>query len=206
VASRRNSSFKIGITGNICTGKSLVLATLQRQGFSTFNPEQAIIQNLITTPQDLYRQFDHDLPDEWRHLSRKKLMNILYHNPAQKSLFEETLNPLIREEIKRFLFSPVGTLIRAVEAPALLENDTSHLYDEVWMIVADPEQQIERLMEREQLTRAQARYHVDAQWDQQKKAQLSNRVIDNSSSIQQTESQVRKILDELNLQLLKIGL
>jgi dephospho-CoA kinase len=133
-------------------------------------------------------------------------MSILYHNPEQKTLFEENLNPLLREEIKRFLFSSVGAPIRAVESANLLESDTNHLYDEIWMVTADPEQQIERLMEREQLSRAEARYHVDAQWDQQKKAHMSKRVIDNSSSIQQTESQVRKILDELNLQLLKIGL
>lgn len=206
VTPKRNTTFKIGITGNICTGKSLVRATLQRYGISTFDPEPVVLQRLIAKPHELSKHFGDEILDGRGHASPKKLMGVLYQNPDKRVLFEEILNPIIREEVKHFLYTSVGAPMRAVEFANLLETDSGHLYDEIWMVTADPEQQIERLSGRGHLSRAEARYHVNSQWAQEKKVEMSHRVIDNSTSIQQTEFQVRKILDELNLQIFKIGL
>jgi dephospho-CoA kinase len=74
------------------------------------------------------------------------------------------------------------------------------------VVTAEPDQQVQRLAERDHLSKAEINYWINTQWPQEKKVALSKRVIDNSKSIHQTESQVRKILDELNLQILKIGL
>jgi dephospho-CoA kinase len=210
VTSKRNNSLKIGITGNICTGKTLVRTILQRYGVSTFDPEEAVLQMLAENPQQfsirLSEHFGPDMLDSRGRLSKKKLMHILHLMPEKKAFFEDKLNPVIREEAKRFLYSSMGPLIRAVESTTLLENDTSHLYDEVWVVTAEPKQQMQRLAEREHLSVGEINYLLNSQWPQEKKVALSHRVIDNSNSIHQTENQVRKILDELNLQILKIGL
>jgi dephospho-CoA kinase len=202
VTSKRSNSFKIGITGNAGTGKTLVRTTLQRYGVSTFDPEEAVLQMLADSPE----HFGAEVLDSRGRLSRKKLIHVLHTEPDKKAFFEEKLSPAIREETKRFLYSPMGALIRAVESSSLLENDTSHLYDEVWVVTAEPDQQVQRLAERDHLSKAEINYWINTQWPQEKKVALSKRVIDNSKSIHQTESQVRKILDELNLQILKIGL
>lgn len=210
MTAKRKNSFKIGITGNTGTGKTLVRTTLQRYGVSTFDPEEAVLQMITENPRQfsirLSDYFGPEILDSRGRLSRKKLIQALHLAPDKKAFLEEKLNPLIRDEAKRFLYSSMGPLFRAVEATNLLETDAGHLYDEVWVVTAEPAQQMQRLIERDHLSKAEVQYLLNTQWPQEKKAALGHRVIDNSKTINQTESQVRKILDELNLQILKIGL
>lgn len=201
MVARRNQCFKIGITGNVCTGKTLVRTILQRNGIHTLDAEEAAMNLLSDNPQKLSIRFtDHfggGVIDNRGRLSRKSLARAVYTDPAKKALLDEQLTPIIREEMKRFLYGAVGTFIRAVESPTLLEDDTAHLFDEIWMVTAESSLQIERLITRNSLTLEEARQLVDAQWPQGKKVDLSDRIIDNSSDIHQTETQVREVLNEI---------
>ncbi len=207
---RRNITYKIGITGNICSGKSVVLSALQRLGINTFDVEEMALTLLSDNPHRLSvrlsEHFGSDVIDSRGRLSRKKLTNVLYTDPEKRVLFEEKLSPLLREEIKRFLYSRMGSYIRAVEAPLLLESDTRHLYDEVWVVISEPSAQIERVIARDHLSLPEAQHLMDAQWPQDRKIALSDRVIDNTKDIPHTETQVRKVLDEIRNKVFKVGL
>lgn len=207
---RKGSAFKIGITGSSCTGKSSILKMMQSLGINTLDSEEMLTQLLAEHPQALSvkasKQLGDELLDNHGRISSKKLISIIYTNPEKRAFFDEKLSPLLREEIKRFLYSPMGGGIRAVEAPLLFETDTQHLYDEVWMVTTDSETQIKRIVKRDHLTPAEAQYLVDAQWSQEKKASMSHRVIDNSGDIPHIEGQVRKLLDDVRRQVFTKGL
>lgn len=208
-AAKRTGSYKIGITGNICAGKTLVRSILERSGINTLDPAEAVISMLIDNPTRMgVRPIEHlgtEALDSRGRITRKKLISLLYRDIEKRALMENKLAPYQRDEIKRFLFGPVGSYIRAVESPNLLEEDTRHLYDEIWVVTTNPAQQTQRLMGRECLTQAEARYLIDAQWPQSKKASMGDRVIDNSLDMHETENQVRKALDEINLKVLKVS-
>lgn len=210
MTAKRNISFKIGITGNVCTGKTLVRNFLQRQGVHTLDAEEMAMSLLADNPQRLaIRMTEHFGPgviDNRGRLSRKNLSRVLYTDPSKKAFFDEKLTSVMRDEMKRFLYGSMGTYIRAVESPNLLEDDTRHLFDEIWMVTADPEAQILRLATRNLLKTEEARHLVESQWPQRKKADLSDRIIDNSLEIYQTETQVREVLDELKRKVFKANL
>lgn len=201
---RKNSAFKIGITGSTCTGKTTICKMLQGLGINTLDSEEMLSQLIAERAQAMNQPlnglFSNDLIDSHGCISSKKLISILYTNPEKRALFDETFSPLLREEVKRFLYSPMGSMIRAVEAPLLFETDTQHLYDEVWMVTSLPDIQIKRIVKRDHLTSAQAQFLLDAQWTQDKKAAMSSRVIDNSADIPHIEAQIRKVLDEIRRQ------
>lgn len=207
--SRRNITYKIGVTGNVCTGKSLVLSSLRRYGVNILDSEEMAMNLLSDNPQRLSirltEHFGPEVIDSRGRLSRKKLAAVLYTDAEKKAFFDEKLNPVLREEIKRFLYSPIGSFIRAVESPSLLEHDMKHLFDEVWMVTTDPEVQIERLVSRDRLSVAEARHLIDSEWSQAKKTALCDRSIDNSGDIHHTETQVRKVLDEIKHRVYKVG-
>jgi dephospho-CoA kinase len=209
ILAARSNTYKIGITGNVCTGKTLVRNILERYGLDTLDPENTVMNLLIDNPARLGIKLTEDygsqVLDSRGRLSRKKLSSLLYRDTDKKAFFDSHLESFIRAEIKKFLFRPMGSPLRAVESANLLEEDTKHLYDEVWVVTTNPEIQIQRLMQREHLTQAEARHLIDTQWPQNLKAGMGNRVIDNSQDIQETESQVRKALDELNLRTLKVS-
>ena len=205
---KRSTTYKIGITGNICSGKTLVRNTLARFGINTMDAEEMAMNLLADNPLRLnIRLTDHfggEVLDSRGRLSKRKLKHVLYADPEKKALFEEKLDPLIRDETKKFLYSPMGSYIRAVEVPLLLETDTSHLYDEVWVVTSTIDLQTKYLMAREHLGLEDAQRIVMAQWQQEKKAGMGDRVIDNSGDIHHTESQVRKAHDEIKNRTYKI--
>jgi dephospho-CoA kinase len=208
-ASKRSGTFKIGITGNVCSGKSVVRHALQRLGVNTMDAGESAMELLARNPHKfalrLTEHFGSDVLDARGRLSRKKLTAVLLADPAKRELFHEKLNPAIRQEIKHFLYSQFGTLLRAVEASMLFETDTQHLYDEIWVVAATPDKQLERLMNRDHVSHAHARLIVDSQWSQERKTTLGDRVIDNTGEIQHTETQVRKALDEIKYKF-KVGI
>lgn len=207
---RRNQTYKIGITGNICTGKTLVRHILQSAGVSTMDAEETALGLLEDNPSRLSirltEHFGNEVLDARGRLSRKKLNAILYTDPAKKAFFDEKLNPFLREEVKHFLYSPMGTNIRAVETPMLLETDTQHLYDEVWIVLMSLDRQVECLMTRDSLSRGEAQQVVNAQWPQEKKAALCQRVIFNTATPHMTETQVREALEEIKHRVFKVRL
>lgn len=201
MAAKRSSTYKIGVTGNLCSGKSLVLNILQRSGVNVLDAYETAMRLLEDNPAQLSirlsEHFGNEALDSRGRLSRKKLTAMLYQNPDKKKFFDDKLGPVIRKEIKKFLYSPMGSLIRAVESPLLFETDTRHLYDEVWVVACDTTLQITRLSERAHLSVAEARLLLDVQWPQDKLEALGDRVIDNSGDMAQIEAQVRKGLDEI---------
>lgn len=202
--SKRNKTYKIGITGTLASGKTLVRKILQRAGVNVMDWEDVAFNTLADNPHRLsVRITDHfgaDVMDSRGRFSRKKLANVLYANPKKKEFFDELLEPVVREEIKKFLYSPIGSHIRAIEVPNLFETDSQHLYDEVWIVTITPEFQVNRLMARDSLSREAAQKLLTEQssgWSQEDKVKHGQRVIDNAGEIHRTEAQVRGALDEI---------
>ena len=65
------------------------------------------------------------------------------------------------------------------------------------MIVVDPAVQLQRLLERNTLTEAEARQRITAQWPQADKVQKADYVIDNSGSLEQVRAMVEALYDYL---------
>jgi dephospho-CoA kinase len=74
--------------------------------------------------------------------------------------------------------------------PLLFESGWQSRFHEVWCVTADEAVQIQRLMARNHLTREQALQRIAAQMPQKEKARLSNRVIDNSGTLDSTRKKV----------------
>ncbi len=207
-SNRKNKTYKVGITGSVASGKSLVQQQLAKSGLSVLDTMDVIYTILAGNPsltQQLTKHFGKDVVDTHGHISRKKLEKIQFENPMERKFFEETVSPLVREEIKRFLFGPLGTYIRAVESPRLFETESQHLYDEVWVVKVNPKVQLQRMMERDHLLLEEAELRVLAEWPQEKKIEIADRIIDNSGDRHSTEIQVREALDEIKNKVFSIG-
>ena len=107
-----------------------------------------------------------------------------------KKFIDEVVNPLIREEIKRFLYGPLGTYIRVVESPQLFETGSEHLYDEIWTVSADEASILERVMARDHIRHEEAHLRLIAEMPLSEKMEKSHRVIDNSGTIESLREQV----------------
>jgi len=81
----------------------------------------------------------------------------------------------------------------------LFESGWNDWMDEVWVVYAPEEMQVERLSTRNGLTREEAFLRVKSQMSIEEKRKLADRVIDNSLSIDYTKRQIERILEELKV-------
>ena len=193
-------TYKIGITGSICSGKSLVCNILKNYGLSVIDASDMLYTIASSNPalvRQMNKHFETPVTDRSGHISKKKLKEQIVASPLDKHFVDEVVNPIIREEIKHFLYGPLGTYIRIVESPQLFETKSTHLFDEIWTVYADPETCIKRLVQRDQIRPEEAHLRLISEIPIDEKVELSHRVIDNNADRASTEKAVRKIYEDV---------
>jgi dephospho-CoA kinase len=193
---------KIGLTGGIGTGKSTVASILRDRdcmilemdpiGHELLEPEQAAYDEVIG-------DFGLGILGDGAVIDRAKLGAIVFADPAKRARLNEILHPRILDVVRQWftaLDRPGGPDLAFVEAALILEAGFQNELNRIIVCWCRPEQQIERLMERE-LTREQALARIAAQMPIDQKRKLADDVIDCSKSITETEQQVDALLVKL---------
>jgi dephospho-CoA kinase len=103
----------------------------------------------------------------------------VFAEPRERLWLEQLLHPLVRRrfeaELRRLAAEPVVLLV----IPLLFEAGLEGLCREVWLVDCDEDQQRRRLMARDQLSDAEARARLAAQWPMARKRDLADLLIDN---------------------------
>lgn len=189
----------IGLTGNIATGKSLVLRMLQELGATPIDADKLVHQLMRqggSVYQAIVEEFGRFILDEKGEISRPRLGNIVFNDPDGLAKLEALTHPGVRQEIQQ-LIATAPTQVVAVEAIKLFESGLAEQCDSTWVVVAPPNTQLERLTGRRKLTPDQAKQRIKAQSSQQEKAAKANVVIDNSGALAKTWMIVKKHYTDL---------
>lgn len=156
-----------------------------------------VIARKLTEPgsevlQEIRRMFGSQYLDDQGNLKRKALGSLIFSDPAQREKLDRLMGPRIRQEICRQLMqaSLEGTAVLILVAPLLLEAGLEDLVDEIWVVALDRESQIKRLMQRDQLTEAQAQARLASQSSLAEKLGKATRVIDNRGDLLAAEQQI----------------
>ncbi len=194
----------IGLTGGIASGKSTVSKILSDLGAVIIDGD--IIARKIVTKgspalDEIKNFFGEDYLNKRGELDRKKLGGLVFKdNEALKKLNEIT-HPKIIEEIKKEIIShkknwPNTVII--VDAALLIEMKLTELVDEVWLVALPYEQQLKRLMERDQLTLAEAEKRVNSQMSLEEKKKFAHQTIDNSMDLEHLIKEVKVLWRNLD--------
>src|SRR5581483_10882158 len=172
----------IGLTGNIACGKSQVAAMLQELGAELIDADTDEYTRIV-------ERFGREILQPSGAIDRRKLGAIVFADAQALRDLEQILHPGVRPRI-RARFAAAQRPVVVVEAIKLLEVGLYLETDAVWVVTADRDTQIERLMETRGLTRAEAETRVDAQPPQSEKVARADVVIDNSGDLAHTREQV----------------
>ncbi|WEK53211.1 MAG: dephospho-CoA kinase [Candidatus Cohnella colombiensis] len=189
---------KIGLTGGIATGKSLVAQLLVKRGANLIDLDQ-IAREVVEPGQPALQQITEAFGQAVLHddgsLNRKKLGAIVFSDNEQRKLLESITHPAIRtvmnERMNRYeQQTPHQPVV--VEVPLLFESSLEQYFDEIMVVYAPREVQLPRLMERNSLTKEEAEQRLAAQMDIEEKKRRADIVIDNYSSAENTEEQIER--------------
>lgn len=184
----------IGLTGNIATGKSIVLRMFQELGATVIDADKLVHQLMAKdTPvyQAIVSEFGHHVLDESGQISRPKLGQLVFYDPNGMAKLESITHPPVRKVIlKRIEEAPTKAVV--VEAIKLFESGLAEECDSTWVVVAPPDLQLKRLVERRKMAPNQAKQRIKAQGSQQEKAKKADVIIDNSGALAKTWTIVKR--------------
>jgi dephospho-CoA kinase len=178
---------RLGLTGGIASGKSTVARWLEQQGLPVLDADvyarEALAPGSAAAAAVLERygeavQARGSDPGAGA-LDRVALGQIVFREPRERQWLEQLVHPRVRQrfeaELSRLESAPAVVLV----IPLLFEAGLEGLCSEIWLVDCEPEQQLERLMQRDGLNQEGAQARINAQWPLERKRALADRVIDN---------------------------
>ncbi|MBQ6154883.1 dephospho-CoA kinase [bacterium] len=192
---------KIAITGLIASGKSTISRYLQRRGFEVADAD-AIVNDLYQTSEikDIMQSrfgWEIFLPDG--EIDKRKLAQLAADEREIKSFLERVFWPRVAQEVQMWLFAQEkkGQKIVWVNVPLLFEAKMNGFFDEIWLVEADEELRLERLQQREHLSRQEAQKRLQMRQKALYPLEKISRVIVNNELISDLERQVEAVLPQI---------
>ena len=193
-----NETFKyaIALTGGIATGKSTVCNLFKLHGFLTIDADK-IAHKLLDKHSGVIATMFGDEYVENGKVLRKKLGTIIFSNQKNKEKLENFIHPLIAKEIEKesLIFEEQGKPY-FIDIPLFFEK--MHYPIKKSLVIYTPRDvQVQRLMQRDNISQEDAELKISNQMDIEKKKELAKLVIDNSSNLKNLQNEVERVIEEI---------
>lgn len=187
-------AFVLGITGGIATGKSSVVQHFIDLGFPVVDAD-IIARHLLDQNEQAYNEvvkvFGSEILQENGEINRQALGALVFNHPDKLKQLDELMAPFLQESILAAIKqASQNQKLVIVDVPLMYEKGYDEWMDQVAVVYCTPNQQIKRLMQRNQLTEKEAKQRIDSQLPIEMKKLLAEVVFDNSNDLTQTIQQV----------------
>ena len=197
-----NRPYIIGLTGGIGTGKSEAAKFLASLGAVHLDADA--ISHELTEPggealEPIRAEFGEGVFREDGTLDRRALANITFSDPARKRALEAILHPRIQRDIMRGIdrAAEEGAKVVILDVPLLFETGMDALCDETWVLSADPETQVARVMMRDHINREQVEARIQSQMPVEEKKKLATQVIPTERPMEKTQAELAALFQQV---------
>jgi dephospho-CoA kinase len=190
----------IGLTGGIATGKTTVANYLANAYHLPILDADIYARDAVCVGSPILDaialRYGKQILLANGDLNRQKLGEIIFHNPEERFWIENVIHPYVRDRFQgEISTSTTKTLVLVV--PLLFEAGMTDLVTEIWVVYCSEQQQLERLMQRNNLTLEQAQARIHSQMSITEKAARADVILDNSSTLEALLKQVDAALTEM---------
>ncbi|MER0122793.1 dephospho-CoA kinase [Streptococcus sp. ZJ93] len=191
----------IGLTGGIASGKSTVTAYLRKKGYEVIDSDD-VVHQLQQKDGRLYQvlveEFGTGIVAADGELNRERLGELVFGQKKVRERLSQLQDGVIRQELmKERNRLAKRTNVLFMDIPLLFELGYEEVVDEVWLVVLTSELQLERLMERNQLSLMAAKERLAAQMPLEEKKKRTPYQIDNGGERLATYAQVDQLLQRI---------
>jgi len=200
---RLNEMLKLGLTGGIAAGKSVVGEMLVALGAHLIQADaisHQMMQPGEAVYQEVVRVFGPGILNPDATINRRALAAEVFDKPGRLEKLNSFVHPPVRARTKRLMeefFQREPNGIAVSEAAILIETGSAKNYDRLIVAVCSEEQQIERAMARDHLTREEVLGRLRRQMPLAEKVRYADYVIDTSGIKEHTIEQTRKVFESL---------
>ncbi len=191
----KNKPFVVGVTGGIGSGKTAVTDFFARKGIEIVDADLAarvVVEPGKPALTDILVRYTKDILLTDGSLDRRRLRDIIFKDDAERAWLEQLLHPLIREEIIRAIENASSQYVILV-SPLMIETNQQALTHRLLVVDLPLDLQIERTMQRDDMTREQTLAIISKQSSREDKLSKADDVVDNSRSIEQLHKQLEAL-------------
>ncbi|GAG65127.1 unnamed protein product [marine sediment metagenome] len=195
----------VGLTGGIVSGKSTVAKMFKSLGAKIIDADKlghSVILPHRPSWKKIIRLFGKDILRNDLTIDREKLSKIVF----TKQTLLKKLNEITHLEIIKLIKKEINLAknkthnqekVLIIDAALIYEAKIDRLMDKIIAICIDEDEQIKRLIKRNNLSKEGALQRIKSQMPMKEKVKMADYVIDNSSSLDETKEQVEKIWKKL---------
>ena len=186
----------VGLTGGIGSGKSetaKIFDALSVPLIDLDNIAHEITQKNSPGYVGITKYFGTKYLDKNNEIIRAKLRYDIFRNPEIKKKIESILHPLILKECKKKITKYKSDKYIVIVIPLLFETKNYlELIDESLLIDCDEKKQFKRVGERDKINNNLINFIMKSQLSRDYKKKLSNKIINNDSTLTSLENKVRQ--------------
>ena len=189
-----------GLTGGTGSGKTTVAEYLREFGCEVVDAD--LIARQVTEKgspvlDKLAETFGSDILDENGELIRKKLGNKVFGDDAKMAVLNELMRKALDEGFEAALKEASSKRLYGkvfFDAPALFETNREYMVNKVWVVAADKETRIARIMKRDGISREEVLKRMQSQLPDDDKIARADFVIYNDGTLEELKEKVGKAL------------
>ena len=185
----------IGLTGGIAAGKSLVSAYLKKCGYEVIDAD-IIARDVVQKDSFGLRKIVQAFGEEYLlngELNRAKLGTHVFGDKKELDKLNQIMLPLIKEEIAKRIAASPGPII-FVDGATIIESGMSADFDQLWLVEAQEDIQLKRLMKRDNLSALEAKKRIDSQMPLQEKRKYAQVCLINNGESSELLAQIDQAL------------
>ncbi|WP_348676153.1 dephospho-CoA kinase [uncultured Candidatus Thioglobus sp.] len=196
-------TLKIALTGGIACGKSSVIQIFKKNAIAIIDLDviaREVVEPNTQALSELVAHFGNGILNDDQSLDREALRQVLFENNANQKIIEEILHPKILEKMQMEIKKVKNRLV-VVEVPLLVEQNLSNLFDRAVVVDCDEQNQLKRLLKRENIDEKLAKTMISAQASRKQRLALSKKlptdILENNSQIFEMEQKAQDLAQKL---------
>ena len=191
----------IGLTGGIASGKSTVSNIFKKVGVPIIDADivaRKVVEKDSVGLMSLTKRFGNSILLNDGSLDRTQLGRKMFSDASVLKEVNDLLQPLIRTEIELQIqdAKKQNAPLLILDIPLLFEMHYETLCDEIIVVGASVETQIQRLKNRDGLSKEEALKRIESQMSLEEKVQKADIVWTNEGSIEELAARVHQWLLE----------
>lgn len=189
----------IGLTGGIGSGKTTVAKMFQEYGVPVYiadDEAKSLMHNSRVIRNELQELLGDEVYKEGK-LDRVYMADKIFNNKALLKRVNEIVHPRVEAHFQAWKKEQTGPYC-IKEAAILFENDGYKRCDKTILVVANEEERVKRVMNRDGVKREKVIERMKNQWSDTIKIPLADYIIKNEE-LSQTKEEVKKLHSILSL-------
>ena len=161
-------SLVIGLTGGIASGKSTVSNMLKEMDIAVIDADveaRLAVEKGEPAYQKIVAEFGDEIVLPNGEIDRQKLGSIIFHNTEKRQLLNSIVHPEVRKRMNDQVDAAKsrGEKVIVLDIPLLFESKLTSIVEKTILVFVDRGVQLQRLMERNDLSFEEAEARVNSQ-------------------------------------------